>query len=645
MDVHALATRTLTGTTLADKLAPWTDWTDAGRGAPVPDEPGRPAALVLPTHRRPAGAPVSLDRPDGRARVLHELANHELQAIELLCVALLRWPDLPAGFRRGLIATLHDEQRHCALYVDRLRACGGSLGEQPVSRFFWDALARVDSPEAFVAGLSLCFEQANLDYCRHWRERFAEAGDHETAAVLDQVYADEIRHVAHGRVWFGRWSAGDGADRPLVGEALVDAWQAALPAPLTPARARGVGFDRPGRRAAGLSDEAIDAFRVAGGSRGRPGRAVWFDAGVEDVLATGQRSAMARAVNTSLATLPMFLVRREDVVVAPRPSVAFLARLADAGFEIPRFSDAPDAVQPVPVERVEPWGPCPDPLFDGGVPWEPRWAALSSKVESQRHAMTVLPDHPAALPPMARGRIRTTLDRPMPEGPWVLKAPFSASGTRRIRGQGAPSPEHQRWLARALDRWGAVVEQPWYTRVVDLSVHVSVSDDGSVKVDGWTRFLTDAHGAFRGTVLGPDISDLPPAVRQFLHGSGRRKASVFAALDAVGEAAGAWAASLGLRGAVSVDAAVVDTPDGLRLHPWLETNGRSTLGRVGLALGRVLAPRSTGVWRVERATDSQRRALRAAPMPTMQDGRLRSGVLPTTEPTDQAALLTWIEVR
>ncbi len=645
--LHQLATRTLEATTLREKLAPWPEWRDDRRGGAVPEVPGRPDGLALPTQKSPSARP-DLERESGRAQVLHELANHELQAIELICVALLRWPDLPAGFRRGLVATLADEQQHCAMYVQRLEASGGTLGTRPVSRYFWDSLARVEGPEAFVAGLSLTFEQANLDYCRHWRARFAEVGDDQTAAVLDQVYADEIRHVAHGRVWFGRWG-GDAARprEPITGEALVRAWQDVLPSPLTPSRARGIGFDREGRRAAGFDEDAIDAFRVAGGSRGRPGRALWFDAGIEDVLATGSRSKMARVVNTSLATLPMFLLREEDVVLAPRPSVRFLARLADAGFEIPRFADTPEAVEPVPVDAVEAWGPCPDGLFEASQPWDPRWAALSSKVDSQLRAAEVFSDpleHPAVLPPDRRGKVRTSPASPFPAGRWVLKAPFSTSGTRRIRGEGPPSDSQRRWLDRALAEWGAVVEQPWYTRVVDLSVHVTVGD--GVRIDGWTRFITDRNGAYRGTVLGDAFRDLPTPVRRFLHGDGRRDRAVFTALEQVGAAAGAWAASLGFRGPLSVDAAVVQTPEGLRLHPWLETNARHTLGRVGLALQTAVAPRSSGLWRVEPATDAQIRVLREASPPQTRAGRLVSGLLPTTEPPNEGpGLLTWIALQ
>src|SRR5262245_58507339 len=57
-----------------------------------------------------------------RVRILHALANHELQAAELFAWALLAFPDAPAALRRGWLGILADEQRHCRMYVERLAA-------------------------------------------------------------------------------------------------------------------------------------------------------------------------------------------------------------------------------------------------------------------------------------------------------------------------------------------------------------------------------------------------------------------------------------------------------------------------------------------------------------------------------------------
>jgi len=77
-------------------------------------------------------------------------------------------PDAPASLRRGLVAALVDEQRHCRLYLDRLDALGGRFDTDDHSDYFWrqaDAIA--SSPaglRAFLSAMGLTLEQANLDF-------------------------------------------------------------------------------------------------------------------------------------------------------------------------------------------------------------------------------------------------------------------------------------------------------------------------------------------------------------------------------------------------------------------------------------------------------------------------------------------------
>ena len=125
-----------------------------------------------------------------------------------------------------------------------MRQCGLSFGDRPVSGFIWRAVASMRSPIDYVARLSLTFEQANLDYARHFASAFREAGDERSARVLDRVYRDEIEHVRHGWTWFRRWKKAGVSD--------WDAFSEILPFPLSPARAKGIGFNAEGRRRAGL---------------------------------------------------------------------------------------------------------------------------------------------------------------------------------------------------------------------------------------------------------------------------------------------------------------------------------------------------------------------------------------------------------
>jgi uncharacterized ferritin-like protein (DUF455 family) len=197
--------------------------------------------------------------PAQRARILHALANHELQAAELFAWALLAFPETPDAFRRGLVAILRDEQLHCALYLRRLAALGGRFGTWPLSAHFWGKVPDIHTPLQFVCTMGLTFENANLDFCREHIEAAVAAGDRETATVLERVHRDEIRHVRFAWRWLGAWKTDD--ERPW------DAFVRSVTPPHGAARARGATFDADARRAAGLDDAFIDALAATDPTR------------------------------------------------------------------------------------------------------------------------------------------------------------------------------------------------------------------------------------------------------------------------------------------------------------------------------------------------------------------------------------------
>src|SRR5262245_22401264 len=104
------ALRVLFGTTLDEKLVGPEGVKleefdeDPGPALTVPPAPGRPASLVF----KAAGAAGAefprgrLERDEDRARLLHAFANHELLATELMALVLLRFPEAPPAFRRGV---------------------------------------------------------------------------------------------------------------------------------------------------------------------------------------------------------------------------------------------------------------------------------------------------------------------------------------------------------------------------------------------------------------------------------------------------------------------------------------------------------------------------------------------------------------
>jgi uncharacterized ferritin-like protein (DUF455 family) len=249
MEIRDFARTVLLSEDLAVKLAP-------AAGELTDEDPGPPwraAAPGRPRHLRfaPVEVPASegLHDPAQRPRILHALANHELQAAELFAWALLAFPAAPADFRRGLLRILDDEQRHTRMYIARVEDAGARFGDFPVNGYFWGKVEALTSPLRFLCAMSLTFENANLDHTLEYAQAARRAGDARTAAVIDAVHCDEIEHVRFGWTWLQVFKQGD--------QSAWDAFRANLDWPLRPAKARGRTFHRAGREAAGLDDEFI----------------------------------------------------------------------------------------------------------------------------------------------------------------------------------------------------------------------------------------------------------------------------------------------------------------------------------------------------------------------------------------------------
>jgi len=225
---------------------------------PTDERPGPPLRICWPTRpreleiaREPVRNPAvqGLGDPEQRPRILHGLANHELQAAELFAWALLAFPDAPPDFRHGLLEILQDEQRHTRMYIARLEAHGGRFGDFPLSGYFWSKVEDLESPLDFICAMSLTFENANLDHTTESAAAARVGRDPKTAAVIDQVHRDEIEHVRFGWTWLQVFKGRD--------ESAWDAYARSLTWPLRPVKARSRRFHPEGRRTAGLDEEFI----------------------------------------------------------------------------------------------------------------------------------------------------------------------------------------------------------------------------------------------------------------------------------------------------------------------------------------------------------------------------------------------------
>jgi len=253
MELSVYARNLIESSSLAAKLAPPpSSLSDEDPGPALRmTEPQRPDHLQINHHRKVKVPRIGgMADPAQRARIIHALANHELQAIELFAWAILAFPDAPSEFRRGLIAIIYDEQRHFSLYEARLQALGVNFGDHLLTGHFWTKIAEVETPLEFACTMGLTFENANLDFAQEYAAAARKAGDGETAQALEVVHQDEIRHVRFGWRWMDHFRQDDKDHWSTYNENVR--W------PLGPSRARGSSFDPVSRQKAGFSDEFIE---------------------------------------------------------------------------------------------------------------------------------------------------------------------------------------------------------------------------------------------------------------------------------------------------------------------------------------------------------------------------------------------------
>jgi uncharacterized ferritin-like protein (DUF455 family) len=144
-----------------------------------------------------------------RRQRLHKHMHNEMQSLEMAAQSVADFPEAPWDVRMGLARQCWDETRHSRLLYRRLCEIGGYKGEFPVMNFEWSITCMMDSLSARLAIQNRTFEGGEIDLLRHLVGTWIEAGDEETAELLDGVLADEIQHVRLANVWFKQMSRQD----------------------------------------------------------------------------------------------------------------------------------------------------------------------------------------------------------------------------------------------------------------------------------------------------------------------------------------------------------------------------------------------------------------------------------------------------
>lgn len=174
----------------------------------TPERPARPAKpdMVPPgdVRRRKLGS------VQGRASLLHAIAHIEFNAIDLAFDMALRFtPAISAlgldcaAFFEDWVRVGSEEADHFAMVAARLGELDCVYGDMPAHDGLWDAaLGTADDVLARLAIAPMVLEARGLDVTPGMIEKLTAVGDHESAAILQTIYDDEIGHVSIGTHWF-----------------------------------------------------------------------------------------------------------------------------------------------------------------------------------------------------------------------------------------------------------------------------------------------------------------------------------------------------------------------------------------------------------------------------------------------------------
>ncbi|MFN9067520.1 MAG: DUF455 family protein [Bdellovibrionales bacterium] len=162
------------------------------------DQPGRSASII----EKFRGPKEKISTPVGQARLLHELCNIELQAMELALRTYLEYPTAPVQFRLELAHLAQQESEHLLLCLNELERRGYQFGHWPIHLQLWQAVSEEDSLLDRLLIVHRYLEGSGLDASAKILTKLKGVGDKSLTQIVDRIFQDEMVHVQFGSRWY-----------------------------------------------------------------------------------------------------------------------------------------------------------------------------------------------------------------------------------------------------------------------------------------------------------------------------------------------------------------------------------------------------------------------------------------------------------
>lgn len=218
----------------------------------IPEIPGRDCEIILNIKAHPPKP--AFNTPEGQARMLHDLGNIELQAMELAVRTLAQYPDAPRAFREELAEVALEEARHFNLCLNALDELGGPWGTWPVHRSLWDVVTDGDLLERVLI-VHRYMEGAGLDAGSRLMGRLTGVRAPLAREVVGTIVREEVGHVSFGSKWYRTLCLSHGLDPDQYFAQMYPGLLRAIPRNEKP--------DFEARRRAGFSEAEIQTIQGA----------------------------------------------------------------------------------------------------------------------------------------------------------------------------------------------------------------------------------------------------------------------------------------------------------------------------------------------------------------------------------------------
>ncbi|MBC7467354.1 MAG: DUF455 family protein [Bdellovibrio sp.] len=167
--------------------------------AATPMIPARDISLLTPKELPPK---KGLSFKEGQARLLHDLASIELQAMELGLRTLVEFPDAPHAFREQLFEVTLSESVHLEMCLTEIEGLGFKWGDWPVHCALWSATSSKDSLIDRILIVHRFLEGSGLDAGETILNRLKSIDAPPVKRAAERIFNDEIGHVEFGSRWY-----------------------------------------------------------------------------------------------------------------------------------------------------------------------------------------------------------------------------------------------------------------------------------------------------------------------------------------------------------------------------------------------------------------------------------------------------------